>query len=184
MEKRFVEGKTIYLRALEESDLEGSYLSWLNDPEVTRYTTTGLFPQTKEKLRAFYQKISSDPTAVYFAIADKKTHAHIGNVKLDKIDWINRRCEFGILIGEKRYWGKGIGKEATRLAVEYAFTKLNLNKVCLSVVETNVAAVKCYRSVGFKQEGVLEEMHHDHTRNKYVAHLVFGLLKRDFLKGK
>lgn len=180
MKKRFIEGKTFYLRALDKKDLKGPYLAWLNDPEITKYMTTGLFPQTKDKLKAFYERISTDPNAVYFAIVDKKTHEHIGNVKLDKIDWINRRCEFGILIGDKRHWGKGICTEATRLVVGYAFTKLNLNKVCLSVVETNVAAIKCYRAAGFKQEGFLREMHHDHTRNKYVGHLVFGILKRDF----
>lgn len=182
MEKPFIEGKTFYLRALEESDLDGPYLKWLNDPEVTRYMTAGLFPQTKKDLRSFYEKEVLARNAVYFAIVDKKTNKHIGNVKLDKIDSINRRCEFGILIGNKKYWGKGLCREVTKLVVEYAFTKLNLRKVCTGTVEENKAAIKCYKSVGFKVEGVLREMHHDHTTNKYVNHVVFGLLKREFVE--
>lgn len=182
MEKPFIEGKTFYLRALEESDLDGPYLKWLRDPEVTRYMTAGLFPQTKKDLRSFYEKAVLDRNAVYFAIIDKKTNKHIGNVKLDKIDQINRRCEFGILIGDKKYWGKGLCHEVTKLVVEYAFTKLNLRKVCTATVEENKAAAKCYKSVGFKVEGVLREMHHDHTTNKYVNHVVFGLLKREFVE--
>ena len=182
MKNFFIVGTKIYLRALEEEDLEGDYLKWLNDPEVNAYMTSGLIPQNKRMLKAFYDSISSDPNSVYFAVVDEESGKHIGNVKLDKIDWINRRCEFGILIGNKEFWGKGICKEATKLVVEYAFTKLNLRKICIILVEENKAALGCYQSVGFKEEGKLRETHHDHTKNKYVDHILLGLLRREYFK--
>ena len=182
MKNAFIIGKQIYLRALEEEDLEGNYLKWLNDPEVTSYMTTGLFPQTKRMLKDFYDKICTDSSSVYFAIIDKESDKHIGNTKVDHIDWVNRRCEFGILIGEREFWGKGICAEVTKLIVEYVFTKLNLRKMRIDTIETNESAVKCYKSIGFKEEGRLKEMHHDHTQNKYVDFLIFGLLRRDYFK--
>ena len=184
MKNTFIMGKKIYLRALEEDDLEGGYLKWLNDPEVNIFMTAGLMPQTKSMLKSFYDAIAADKNSVYFAIVDRESDRHIGNAKLDKIDWVNRRCEFGILIGDREFWGKGICKEATRLVVEYAFTKLNLRKVCIGVIEENEAAVKCYKSVGFKEEGRLRETHHDHRNGKYVSHLLFGLLRREYYNNK
>lgn len=175
MKNAFLIGKQTYLRALEEEDLEGNYLSWLNDPEVTGYMTTGLFPQTKKMLRQFYESASADKNAAYFAIIDKETDKHIGNTQLYKIDWRNRRCEFGILIGDRDYWGKGICKEALQLLVNYAFTKLNLRKMCINVVKENAGAVKCYTSVGFKLEGEQKEMWFDTKTNKYVSNLWLGL---------
>ena len=68
----FLRGRQIYLRALEENDLEGNYLEWINDTEITTYMTTGLFPQTKEMLQQYYKSVSNDRNAVYFAIIDNK----------------------------------------------------------------------------------------------------------------
>ena len=34
MKNAFLIGKQIYLKPLEEEDLDGDYLKWLNDPEI------------------------------------------------------------------------------------------------------------------------------------------------------
>jgi RimJ/RimL family protein N-acetyltransferase len=73
--------------ALKEKELEGDYLKWLNNPEVNVRMSTGLIPNS-----------------IYFAIVEKKNNKHIGSIKLDKIDWISRRCELGILIRDKNFW--------------------------------------------------------------------------------
>ena len=144
--------------------------------------TAGLFPQTKKTLREYYESASSDRKAAYFAIVDKKTEKHIGNSQIYKIDWRNRICEFGILIGDKDYWGKGICKEALRLLVKYAFTKLNLRKMCIGVVKENAGAVRCYTGVGFRQEGELKEMWYDIKSQKYVSTLWLGITREEYEK--
>ena len=85
-----------------------------------------------------------------FAIADAESHRHIGNVKLGPIDWVHRRAMFGIMIGEKEFWGKGAGEEVTRLMVEYGFYRLNLRRIGLVVFEEHRSAVRCYEKIGFK----------------------------------
>ena len=89
---RFMEGNTIYLRAIEASDAGERYLSWLNDEEVTRGLASGVFPSTLEALKSYVQNINASKNAVMFAICDKDQHVHIGNIKLDNFDWINRTC--------------------------------------------------------------------------------------------
>jgi ribosomal-protein-alanine N-acetyltransferase len=171
-------GSKIYLRPLERSDLNATYLGWLNDAEVTRYLETGAFPTTMQDLEKFYQGVTGSRTEVIFAIADGKSHKHIGNVKLGPIDWVHHRAMFGIMIGEKDYWGKGMGEEVTRLIVEYAFSRLNLRRIGLVVFEEHEPAVRCYQKIGFKVEGCLrEQMFHE---GKYKNHLYMGLLRSEY----
>lgn len=174
----FLRGSKVYLRPLERSDLNATYLGWLNDAGVTRYLETGAFPTTLQDLEKFYQGVTGSRTEVMFAIADGKSHKHIGNVKLGPIDWVHRRAMFGIMIGEKDYWGKGAGEEVTRLMVEYAFCRLNLRRIGLVVFEEHEPAVRCYQKIGFKVEGCLrEQMFHE---GRYKNHLYMGLLRSEY----
>jgi len=177
-QKAFLRGSKIYLRPLERADLNETYLGWLNDHEVTQNLEAGVFPSTLQDLEAFYQGVTGSKSEVMFAIADSKSHRHIGNVKLGPINWVHRRAMFGIIIGEKEFWGRGIGKEATRLVVEYGFQRLNLNRIGLGVLATHEAAIRCYQAVGFKTEGRFrEEMFCDGT---YQDRLWMGLLRSEY----
>ena len=174
----FVEGSLVILRPLERADLNERYLGWLNDPEVTRYTETGTFPTTSEDLENYYRGITSSRNDVMLAIVDKQSGLHIGNVKLGPIHWVHRWATFGILIGEKEFWGKGAGEEATRLMVEYGFRRLNLHRIDLGVFAEHEAAVRCYEKVGFKVEGRMRE---DLFRGgEYKDRLWMGLLRSEY----
>ena len=175
----FLAGVKVYLRPLEKADLNDNYLAWLSDPEVTRYLETGVFPTTRQDLEKFYESVTGSRSQVIFAIVDRKSNLHLGNVKLGPIDWIHRRAMLGILIGEKKFWGRGIGEEATRLMVDYAFRRLNLNRVTLGVVAEHESAVRCYEKVGFKVEGRgREDVFKD---GQYKDRLWMGLLRSEYL---
>ena len=53
----------------------------------------------------------------------------IGNIGLHAISPKDHNDLFGIVIGEKDYWSKGYGTEATRLVLDYGFRQLNLHRV-------------------------------------------------------
>ncbi len=174
----FAEGTLVVLRPLERADLNERYLGWLNDPEVTRYTETGIFPSTAEDLDNYYRSVTGSKNDVMLAVVDKKSGRHIGNVKLGPIHWVHRRATFGILIGEKDCWGRGVGLEATRLMVEYGFQRLNLNRIDLGVFAEHEAAVRCYEQAGFKVEGRMrEDLFLD---GEYKDRLRMGLLRAEY----
>jgi len=172
------EGSIVVLRPLERTDLNERYLSWLNDPEVMRYTETGTFPLTAEDLENYYRSVSGSKNDVILAVADKKSKRHIGNVKLGPIHWIHRSATFGILIGEREFWGKGAGLEATRLMVEYGFYRLNLRRIDLGVFAHHEAAVRCYEKAGFKVEGRMRE--DLFQGGEYKDRLWMGLLRSEY----
>jgi len=174
----FSVGTRVCLRTLERSDLNERYLGWLNDPEITRYLETGLFPTTLRDLEKYYEKVTSSREQVIFAIVDKKSGHHIGNVKIGPIDWVNRGATLGILIGDKKFWGRGIGEEATRLAVEYGFYRLNLHRIDLGVFAEHQSAARCYEKVGFKTEGRFRQ--ELFQGGEYKDRLWMGLLRSEY----
>lgn len=176
------EGSLVLLRPLERGDLNERYLSWLNDPEVTRYTEIGTFPSTAEDLENYYRSVIGSKNDVMLAVVEKRSGRHIGNVKLGPIHWVHRRATFGILIGEKEFWGKGMGLEATQLMVSYGFDRLNLHRMDLGVFAEHEAAVRCYEKAGFKVEGRMrEDLFLD---GKYRDRLRMGILRSDYKPAK
>lgn len=66
-----------------------------------------------------------------------------------------RHCgEFGISV-LKEYWGRGIGKELTIRLLDWCKKNETLKKVILHVNVENLVAIHLYKSLGFKQEGLL-----------------------------
>lgn len=175
----FLEGRRVVLRGITRKDFKGSYFDWLNDGEVTRYLQSGLFPNTPEKMSGLYDSIVKNQDVLFLAIADKKSGKHIGNIKLGPINWVHRFSEYGILIGEKKFWGKGVCREATELLLNHAFRRLNLHRVRLGVVRENVSALESYKKIGFKIEGRAREQFR--VDGKYHDVIFMGILDREFL---
>lgn len=157
MKKPFLRGEKVYLRPLEREDLEGRYGEWLNDPDVTRFLEVGSFPQSRDSMESYFQNVALSSNNILFAICEVETDRHVGNFRLGPIRWVHRVAGYGILIGEKEVWGKGYATEVTRLILEYAFTKLNLNKIDLAVDAENEAAIRVYVRAGFQVEGRRQE---------------------------
>lgn len=175
MHHPFLVGELVYLRRLERGDISDRYFQWFNDAEVTRYMVNGAIPNRPEEMESFFERMSRSTNDVVFAIVDRATEQHIGNTAIHNIDWIRRLGEFGIIVGEKEYWGKGYGTEATRLLVGFAFDRLNLNRVWLGVNAEHRAAIRAYEKVGFQIEGRLrQEMYRN---GAYADRLIMAILR-------
>ncbi len=178
----FLRGKRIGLRPLTTADAGAHYLGWLNDPDITRHLETGAFPQTLEALQRYVSQAtaaaSGFPTCLFFAIQHLQSGAHIGNIKLEPIHWLHRTASVGILIGDTRHHGQGLGEEAMRLCLTYAFERLGLRKVSLGVLANNERALRLYERLGFVIEG--------RKRQEYWSHGAFqdridmGLFREEF----
>ena len=105
----FIDGDGIYLRHLMEKDLKGRWYDWLNDSVVTRYQNKGIFPNTLQKQRKYFESLQGSSGEVVLAIVEKRTEKHIGNVGLHEIEWVHRHATLCIVIGERVFWGTGYG---------------------------------------------------------------------------
>jgi RimJ/RimL family protein N-acetyltransferase len=66
---------------------------------------------------------------------------------------VHRSAELGIRVGRESDRGRGIGKAAVALALDYAWNHLNLLRVQLRVIADNPRAIGAYKATGFVVEG-------------------------------
>jgi RimJ/RimL family protein N-acetyltransferase len=176
MKNPYLIGKTLYLRPLEREDAP-AVATWFNDPQV-RHTLQRYQPMTVREEEEFLASAGRGEHDLVLGIVLKQDDRLIGATGLHKIDARNRHCAFGIVIGDKDEWGKGYGREATRLVVDHAFETLNLNRVWLHVYEYNPRGIRAYEKVGFKREGVLRQ---DNFRDgRYWDTIVMGILRDEW----
>lgn len=178
MRHPFLTGNRIYLRGIEKEDLSGRFFEWANDKEVTQFLYMGAFPNNLENLEKMFEDIKKNDTDIAFMIVDKDTDREVGFCGFHRVLWVHKNAEYRIFLGEKDYWGKGYGREATKMMLRYGFELLNLNRVWLGVNSEHKRAVNSYRKCGFVDEGVLRQ---DIYRNsKYYDNLRMGILREEY----
>jgi RimJ/RimL family protein N-acetyltransferase len=145
-------GEKCYLSPINLEDAE-KWTEWDSDLEFAvplgeeAYMVFSL-DKTKEIISNIIKK--QEPV---FSIIALETDTPIGRCMLFNIDKVNRKAMLGIGIGEKAYWNKGYGQDATKLLLDYGFNLLNLNSIMLGVYSYNERAINCYRKIGFKEIG-------------------------------
>ena len=152
-----LEGEHLYLRFLHVNDASGDYPTWLNDKEVCQYNSHGDTLYTKEMALSYIKSVSNNPTCKVFAICDRASDKHIGNISLQAISQKNQSAEFAILLGDKASWGKGLSKEAGRLLINYGFKELHLHRIYCGTSEANTPMQRLALSLGMSFEGRRKE---------------------------
>jgi RimJ/RimL family protein N-acetyltransferase len=175
----FLVGKKVYLRALTESDSEGSYPTWFNDADVCRWNSHHIFPYTPEDARAYIQQANSDHSRLVLAVVRSKDDVHIGNIALDRINYINRTAELTIVIGDRTCWGAGYGTEAARLICDHGFLALNLNRIACGTFEDNVGMRKLAECLGMAEEGRRRKA--VYKLGRYVDIIEYGVLRSEYV---
>jgi len=125
------------------------YLNWLNNPKVNRYLVSNN-GYSLEKLNDYVQRILNK-NILMWAIVIKEDNKHIGNIKMDPIDIENQSVELGIMIGAEEEQGKGYAFETIFAICRYFFDELEFNAITLGVERENLAAIRLYRKLGFKE---------------------------------
>ena len=150
-----VVGEKIALGPLR-ADLVAAYARWMNQLEVRRgLDHMGIAtPQSQEKWveENIEKGAKGEPEAVEFTVYDRADSSAVGTAGLFQISHAHGTAKFGIAIGERR--GQGLGTEATRLVLDFAFHVLQLRNVLLETLEWNVAGVTAYGRAGFRRVGV------------------------------
>jgi len=125
-------------------------ISWRNNPRVLRNFINQSLLDEETHLNWLEKHVATGKTAQFIVNVDG---VDVGSVFLRDIDYMHKKAEFGIFVGNDAYIGMGVGTQATRLIIEYGFMKLGMNKIFLRVLADNTSAIKSYEKSGFIQEG-------------------------------
>lgn len=136
------------------ADLAEEYWRWEQSiPTIVGYNrqTPQPLESTREILVEGYGRASD--RELRFTVYDLTGEApHPVGLAQVYIDQMRRNGEYVVALGESR--GRGVGTEATRLVLDYAFHVTNLRCVYLTVIEPNAGAIRAYEKAGFKRQGV------------------------------
>jgi RimJ/RimL family protein N-acetyltransferase len=174
----FLKGERIHLRSLEESDLNERYLQWLNDEEVCQYNSHAIFPNTINKMHAYFNSLQNQQYHVVLAIIHTETKKHIGNVSLQNINWVSRTAEFATILGDKEFWGGGIGAEAGKLMVKYGFERLNLHRIYFGAFAESVGVQKLAKALCMTEEGRRRQAFY--KNGSYHDIIEYGVLRNEY----
>jgi RimJ/RimL family protein N-acetyltransferase len=173
-----IRGAAVCLRALGRDDLE-TLRGFVNDPEVMRFSNV-YRPISDVEQAAWFERTARDASCVWFGIDDVRGGAAklIGTCCLVELDWVSRKAELRVRIGDRSAWGQGLGTEACARLVEFGFDHLNLERIWLRVLDSNPRAIRVYEKLGFVVEGTLR-------RSAYVDRaqrdtIVMGLLRSEW----
>jgi len=147
----------VALRALTESDIDDRYAAWFasGDSHLDYYSASGrIF--TRESLIAELRQAQREGDLFLYAIVLMATNQVIGNVKIGPIQPRHQTSDLVVLIGDRRYLGQGLAREAIAQGNRLAFEDHGVRKLSGSMIEANTASIKAYLAAGWVVEGRLK----------------------------
>ncbi|MCD4705416.1 GNAT family N-acetyltransferase [bacterium] len=172
-----IKKNSIVLRKAEISDLERLQIL-KNNRDVNKLLGGFSLGYSKEDIRRWIEFHDNNNNEALYLIDYEGVV--IGHVGLYNIDHRAQNAEFAIMIGDNSYIGKGIGSKVSKLMLKIGFEELNLHRIYLSVIDSNILAIKLYNSIGFKQEGVLRDA--QFKNNQYLNLIIMSILRNEYEK--
>lgn len=176
--KKLFHGSKVRLTSIKELDIE-VIEEWFNDVTFLRYYDMfPALPQSHKDINQMLEEFADSFTKYIFAIRANDSDNIIGIIGFDDIIWSNGVATVFIGIGDKNYTGKGLGKEALNLLLDFGFHELNFYRIQLNVIGYNAGAIKLYEDAGFIKEGTFREF--IHRDGKRYDLLLYGLLRKEW----
>lgn len=167
----------VVLRKMRVDDME-MVRNWRMRPEITKYMYTDPMITIEQQME-WFKKVSNSDDFYWIVVQDGRP---VGLASLTGWDKRNSRIIGGAYIAERN-------NETFKLAIDlqlnllnYAFNKLNINKVCGEVISENIGVVRLLEICGCVREGMLRE--HVLKNGKYYDIVVLGTIKSDWDKIK
>lgn len=164
----------IYFRAIEDEDLV--FLANLVNDNSTNYYLFSNIPVSRSRQGEFISRLRANKTKLWLIITNND-HSPLGLIRLDNVDYVNKTVEIGISI-DKQFRGQGYGYCSYLAGLRYIFCNTSMNKVYLYVFSFNRHAVKLYKKIGFKIEGILRKHKFKHGHNRDVV--IMSMLRSEW----
>jgi RimJ/RimL family protein N-acetyltransferase len=173
-----ITGKIVTLRPMERADIPRLW-EFAQDMELGLVTGADGRPTSLAAIEHMYDAQWADPSADAVRWAIEAHDLLIGGAELTQIDWRNRSADLAVWIGDRAYRQRGCGSDAMRVALNYAFKLLGLNRVNYLSAAPNAAAVQAYKRVGFQEEGRMRQA--IYRDGRYHDVVLLGVLRDEWL---
>ena len=173
-----LQGKRVRLRGPRRDDAEALF-ALFSDPAVMRYwsrppmTTLGEAQGLLgEMLDSFEQR-----SLLNWMVTTREDDGVIGTCTLFRIDPRHRHAEIGYAL-RSDHWGRGLACEAVTLMLDWAFRRLDLQRVEADIDPRNDGSRQLLARLGFSSEGVMRQRFF--VGDEATDSEIFGLLAADW----
>jgi ribosomal-protein-alanine N-acetyltransferase len=181
-----IESRRVFLKPFEPKHLyDPAYYGWLSDVEVVRYIgREELLQSIKfEDIESYIKQLWDNEYCNFFAIHDLETNKFIGTAKLNFISAKGRKhgiADVGIMLGERAFWGHGLGSEVLQAISIFAFDNLHARKLTAGGYSENLAIVKAFLRIGYTIEGTLRQQLT--VGGVYCDHILMGCFEPELVR--
>lgn len=169
-------GDHIRLRPLTEADM-ALKVKWYNDPAVRK--TLVIDEQFElDKTILWFQSLAGRDDRADFAV-ESMEGVPIGITGLIDIDRRNLIGQCYCVIGEKAFWGQGLGTEIHSVLFQWGFEMLDIQKIWAHIRTNNPAIFRVVEKLGFQIEGTLRQ--HALVDGRRIDLYQIGLLRQEFI---
>lgn len=174
----YLEQSGVIVRETVFEDLE-LFAHWENKEYIKEFMTIQDNKSYEDVVEEYYLRLE-DKSCIDFTIVDSVNNCPIGRLYVSRIDSHNDSCDLTrIYVGEEAYLGKGYGKKAILILLEYLFEDMSMNRVTLDFFDGNFKAAGLYESIGFVHEGKMRECG---KKNGWYYNLnLMSILRSDYL---
>ena len=146
-------GEQVVLREKSLTDVADDY-AWRTDDELSRLDATRPITMSYDAFVRYSREEMQYTTSTSKRLAvDTHDGVHIGNCMYYDVNLRRAEAELGIMIGDRRYWGKGYGTDAVKTLLTLIFTTTDLTRVYLHTLKWNDRARQSFIKAGFRDMG-------------------------------
>lgn len=146
----FLQGTKVILRKFIESDIDGVYLSWLNDPDVVRFSNQRFAEHDRESCIRYLA--SFDSTDNLFISVRNLADDHPVGTMTAYVSKPHGTVDVGIMIGDKSVWGSGYGQDAWDTLTKWLLGREGIRKLTAGTLACNAGMIKLMERSGMQHE--------------------------------
>lgn len=179
-EDYILENDVVRLQPLQNSDFEKLVAFSINEPELWSYNANG--PDSPEHLKKYIERALSQREKLVeypFIVFDKTKNKFAGSTRFYNINLEAKHLEIGFTWYGKEFQGTLLNKNCKYLLLEFAFEKMNLERVGFRANNLNQRSINAMKSIGCIEEGILRNFNTDAKGNRIDA-IVLSILKNEW----
>ena len=171
----------IFLEKITLKHIDLGWFKWVNNPGNIKVLNRPPYKYNKKQLLKYLKDLKKSGDLM-FAVRLKSNREYIGNIRINHIDYHNKNCGYGRLLGNKKYIGKKYGQLMLYKICDYAFNKLKMNKIFTPIYSDNFKSLSSNLEFGMRISGHFKKHFKKDKKFKDVYYL--ELTKDEFKKIK
>ncbi len=179
-EKYILENTIVRLQPLEISDFKFLLEYSENEPEIWEFNSKGA--NGKENLEKYISNAITNrenQKDYPFIVFDKMQNKYVGSTRFYEIQIQNKTLDIGFTWYGKQSQGTKVNKNCKLLMLEFAFDKMEMERVGFGANSKNLRSINAMKSIGCVVEGLLRNCSTDANGDRIDA-IKLSILKNEW----